>query len=256
MKYMGGKSSIAGEIVPFIHNYIMLNNINTYIEPFVGGANIIDKVQCKNRFGYDKNKYLIALYKHLQDGGELPEDVSRETYVDAREHFRLNDKYYPDWYIGAVGFLAGFNGRFYDGCYAEPGMCGTTFRDYYQESKKTVRNQIKSLLDVHFDCQDYKEVKASGALIYCDPPYAGTKGYLEVTKHFNHKEFWDTMREWSKNNIVLISEENAPDDFDIIWEKNIQRTIRAQDKSKVAHERLFIHHSINLGEVEYDNFDF
>lgn len=59
------------------------------------------------------------------------------------------------------------------------------------------------------------------------------------------------MREWSKNNIVLISEENAPDDFDILWEQEVSRTIRAQEKSK-ATEKLFIHHSLNEEQAGYD----
>lgn len=110
---------------------------------------------------------------------------------------------------------------------------------------------MKFLSDVHFASGNYKELNPSGALIYCDPPYAGTKGYLTITKEFNHKEFWDIMREWSKSNIVLISEENAPDDFDILWEQEVSRTIRAQEKSK-ATEKLFIHHSLNEEQAGYD----
>lgn len=251
MKYMGSKAKIADNILPFIHSYMVINNIDTYIEPFMGGCNMIDKVQATNRYAYDKNKYLVALFQHLQDGGELPEDVSREQYVDCRAHYRANDGYYPDWYLAAVGFLAGFNGRFYDGCYANPGWEGDHYRDYYQEAKRNILEQMRFLSDVHFASGNYKELNPSGALIYCDPPYAGTKGYLTITKEFNHKEFWDIMREWSKNNIVLISEENAPDDFDILWEQEVSRTIRAQEKSK-ATEKLFIHHSLNEEQAGYD----
>ena len=48
MKYMGSKSRIAKDIVPIIQKCINDNNIQVYIEPFVGGANIIDKI--KNSF--------------------------------------------------------------------------------------------------------------------------------------------------------------------------------------------------------------
>lgn len=252
MKYMGSKSKIAGSILPFIHSYIIMNNIDNYIEPFMGGCNMIDKVQCSNRYGYDKNKYLVALFKHLQNGGELPEDVSREQYCDCRAHYKVNDKYYEDWYLAAVGFIAGFNGRFYDGCYANPGWEGDHYRDYYQEAKRNILDQMKLLRDVKFDVADYKSLNPKNSLVYCDPPYAGTKGYLTITKDFNHKEFWDIMREWSKDNIVLISEENAPDDFDVLWEQEVSRTIRAQEKSKST-EKLFIHSSLNKNnDIGYD----
>ena len=58
MKYMGSKRRIAKEILP-----IILKNRKQgqyYVEPFVGGCNIIDKVD-GNRIGNDINKYLIAL---------------------------------------------------------------------------------------------------------------------------------------------------------------------------------------------------
>ena len=252
MKYMGSKSKIATNILPYIHSYMVVNNIDTYIEPFVGGCNMIDKVQCKNRYAYDINRYLIALFVYLQDGGELPEEVTHDQYLDCRAHFYLDDGYYPDWFIAAVGFLAGFNGRFYDGCYAHSGWEGEHFRDYYQESKRNIINQMKSLTDVKFDVADYKILEPHGALIYADPPYEGTKGYNnKATRGFNSPEFWDKVRHWSKDNIVLVSEENAPDDFDILWEQEVIRTIRATDK-KVKTEKLFIQSSINtdkLGDV-------
>ena len=68
---MGGKSRIAKYIVPIIQKCIDDNNLETYIEPFAGGLNVIDKVKCKSRYGYEKNKYLIALFKHLQNDGQL-----------------------------------------------------------------------------------------------------------------------------------------------------------------------------------------
>lgn len=251
MKYMGSKAGIASEILPFIHSYIVVNNLDTYIEPFVGGANMIDKVQCSNKLAYDKNKYLIALFKHLQNGGELPEDVSREQFEDCKVHYKMKDKYYEDWYLAAVGFLAGFNGRFFDGGYAKPSYEKDKYRDYYQEAKRNILEQVKSLTDVKFNVSDYKDLKPNNALVYMDPPYAGTQGYLTITKEFNHKEFWDIAREWSKNNIVLVSEESAPDDFDILWEQEVSRSLNAKNKSK-ATEKLFIHKSLNKDSIVYD----
>ena len=48
MKYMGSKSRVAKDIVSIIQKCIDDNNIETYVEPFVGGANIIDKINCKS----------------------------------------------------------------------------------------------------------------------------------------------------------------------------------------------------------------
>ena len=69
MKYMGSKSRIVRHIVPIIQDYIDKNGNSVYVEPFVGGANVIDKIKCEYRVGADINKYLIALFHHIQSGG-------------------------------------------------------------------------------------------------------------------------------------------------------------------------------------------
>ena len=53
---MGSKSRIAKYIVPIIQKYIDDTNCKYYLEPFVGGANVIDKIKCDTKIGSDKNK--------------------------------------------------------------------------------------------------------------------------------------------------------------------------------------------------------
>lgn len=43
MVYQGSKDRIAKFIVPIIQNYINAYHIKNYYEPFVGGANVIDR---------------------------------------------------------------------------------------------------------------------------------------------------------------------------------------------------------------------
>lgn len=74
---------------------------------------MIDKVNAKYRIASDKNEYLIALFRHLQAGGELPESVTREEYNAVREDYNAGGGKFPQWYIRAVGFLASYNGRFF-----------------------------------------------------------------------------------------------------------------------------------------------
>ena len=246
MKYMGSKSRISKYIIPIIQKYIDDNNIAQYLEPFCGGLNVFDKIQCDKKIAIDKHKYLIALFNHLKEGGGLPISVSKEEYSNVRS----NHDNYKDWYVGAVGFLASYNGRWFDGGYAKSGIektkNGERYRDYYQESKNNLLQQFEKLkIDfdkIDFKCNDYNNYKdrnIKGFLIYCDPPYKGTKEYSN-SKNFNHEDFWETVRLWSINNIVLISEENAPSDFECIWKQEVSRSIKATDKS-VSIEKLFIH---------------
>lgn len=238
---MGSKSRIAKYIVPIIQKCIDDNNLETYIEPFAGGCNVIDKIKCKSRYGYDKNKYLIALFKHLQSDGKLLPDVSRELYSEVRANYKNGD--YEDWYVGNIGFLASYNGRWFDGGYAQAGYektkTGQRYRDYYRESKDNIEAQIPYIKNVILDVKDYLDFTPdNNSMIYCDPPYANTKKFANAM-NFDYDKFWKKMREWSENNFVLVSELVAPDDFICIWSKDVQRSMKSTDNTMRAVEKLF-----------------
>ena len=85
MKYMGSKNRIAKDLAPIIQKYID-SGCKGYLEPFVGGANMIDKIDCDVKVGSDKNKYLIALLKYIVDNAaELPQEVTYEQYKRLKE---------------------------------------------------------------------------------------------------------------------------------------------------------------------------
>ncbi len=102
MKYMGSKSRIAKYIVPIIQQKIEESSITTYIEPFCGGCNVIDKVQCENKIASDNHKYLISMFQNLEKIKTFPEFVTKEHYSDVRNQFnnKPHEQEYPDWYVG------------------------------------------------------------------------------------------------------------------------------------------------------------
>lgn len=223
---MGSKAKITKYIVPIIQRKIDESGARYYVEPFAGGCNVIDKIKAEYRIASDSNKYLIALFQHLQDGGELPEHITR-----------------------AVGFLASYNGRFYDGGYAGYGKDKGRVRDYYRESRNNILMQMQQggIFGIDFSCRDYKSYTPQGCVIYCDPPYEGTKKYGNA-KDFDYLEFWETMRKWSRhNNIVLISELQAPDDFITIWEKEVDRSMKAKEHFR-ATEKLFMWGGVTVND--------
>jgi DNA adenine methylase len=240
MKYMGSKSRIKKNIVPILQKIIDDNEIKTYVEPFVGGANIIDAIKCERRIGGDTHEYLIALLKHVRDGGELPIEISKELYDDVRKN--KNTKKYEDWYVGAVGFLASFNGRYFDGGYAKPIVKKTgKIRSFYDEAKRNIEKQSSNLKGIEFLFCDYRYFSDfENCLIYCDIPYKNTKQF-STSKNFNHNIFWEWARQMSKKNIVIISESQAPDDFECIWEQEVSRTINTNNgNKKKSTEKYFI----------------
>lgn len=236
IKYVGSKSRVAKYIVPILQELIDTNKIEDYYEPFVGGGNIIDKIRCKNRYGSDINPYLIALFQNLDKLDTLPDMISAREYVRVRDAWRQGSKAYPMWYIGAVGFLASYNGKFFGG-YA--GIVHTktgVYRNYFDEAKRNLETQTPSLYNVVWTAQDYTALSdVKNALIYCDIPYQGTTGYKFP---FDHQAFWEWADKMSQNNILVVSEENAPDGWNILWEQPIKRTLDKTSRS-VAIEKLF-----------------
>ena len=238
MKYMGSKSKIKKHIVPILQHIIDSNNIEIYIEPFVGGANIIDSIRCNNKIGGDNNEALIELLKHVRDGGSLPKEITKELYDDVRSNKNTNK--YEKWFVGAIGFLSSYNGRYFDGGYAKTIITKSgTIRNYYDEAKRNILQQAKNLLDIEFKYGDYTQFSdVKNGLIYCDIPYKDKKQY-GTSKNFDYKAFWKWCEEMSKNNIIIVSEEQAPKNFKCIWKQEVTRTQNNNKRIK-ATEKLFV----------------
>lgn len=238
MKYMGSKSKVAKDIVPIIQRCINEGEFSSYAEPFVGGANVIDKISAGRKFGSDINTYLIELLKYVRDGGELLDTVDRDLYNFTRDIVNNTKRNtIPAWKVGCIGFLASYNGRFFDGGFATP----NGGRDYYQEAKGNILKQKPGLQDIEFVSCDYYDLDFYNTFLYLDPPYYGQKQYGSTI--FDTEKFWGWVREMcrpSKLNYVIVSEQEAPQDFKCVWEQRVTRTIKAKNKSG-AMEKMFIH---------------
>ena len=235
MKYMGSKARLAKHLLP-----IILENRKPkqyYVEPFVGGANMIDKVTGP-RIGSDANKYLIALWKELQNGW-VPKTYTKEEYYDVKANMEL---LYPLHVIGFVGFLCSYRGKWFAG-YAGETKTKEGIRDYQKEAVKNIMEQLPKLKNTQFVNFEYHELAIPRkSIIYCDPPYQGTTKYFI---DFDHVYFW----EWCKlktleGNQVFISEYAAPDNFRCVWEGKVKSQLSANGKSggtKISTEKLFIY---------------
>ena len=240
MKYLGSKNQIAKSIVPILQKCIDDNNITTYIEPFVGGANIIDKIECDNKIGSDTNKYLIALLNQLKkDPSLFPEELSREHYQDVKDDYKNNGTKYSDWYKGLVGFCGAFRGKFFDSCACYDYESQGKIRNNYKESLRNILKQRKNILDVNFLVSDYRKYEPSiysNCLFYCDIPYKGTYNY---NIEFDYESFYTWAKQISENNYIYISEYEMPNDFEMIYEQKKKMCLQSQSDRFVVTEKLF-----------------
>jgi len=222
---MGSKNRIAKYILP-----IMLAERNPdqwWVEPFVGGANMIDKVEGK-RIGSDNHKHLVALHKALQSGWIPPTEVEKEMYYEIKS----NQEKYSDELIGFVGFLCSFGGKWWGGYAAN--KKGDNYAD---RGSRVLTKQAKSFNGIDFRCCSYLELDIPpNSLIYCDPPYEGTTAYKGG---FDHEVFWQWCREkTSEGHIVFVSEYNSPTDFECVKEIE-HKTILDKNSQYKRVEKLF-----------------
>lgn len=232
---MGSKNRIAKHILPIILKD--RKEGQWYVEPFVGGANIIDKVEGK-RIGADSNEYLIALLQQCAEGKSesLSDKISENEY----NHIKNNKDEYSKAAVAHCGFNATFGAKWFGG-YARPRKITGYDRDVIC-GKNSLIKQMPLLKSVVFEHNRYENlVIPSNSIIYCDPPYEGTTKYKDS---FDHVLFWDWIRvKVKEGHKVFISEYNAPADFVSVWEKEILVSLVKDTATKKATEKLFIHES-------------
>ena len=221
MVFQGGKTRQAKHIAGIVNKCIKENNITNYYEPFVGGANIIQQINCNNLFANDLDEELIAFYQYIKEGG-LPVDfVSKEQYNDAKN----NPQKYDAWYRGNIKYMASFGGKPWGGYSGIDKRCGYT---KYEGSVKNFKKQIPKLQEINFTCGDYNNINFKpNSMIVCDPPYRNTTQYGKIK--FDSNKFDNWFREVSKEHFVILCEYTAPTDFTCFKKINVAKCLSAND---------------------------
>ena len=232
MRYLGGKTRNSKAITRILNQYRKPNQL--YIEPFCGGLSVAERMSGPMLLN-DYHQGLITLYKAIQnDTFEYPtRNLTVKDYKWYKENGSIKDPMYT-----AIGFGLSYAGKWwggYDSYYDNRGKEGETTRSLVNSLKKTF-SQIH-IKEATFDNKSYDELTLNNCLVYCDPPYANTTKYSGIDQ-FDHNKFWNTMRKWSENNTVIISEFNAPNDFKEIWSAPYKVQMCKNQQQVV--ERLFI----------------
>lgn len=233
MKYMGSKARHAKEILPII--LVDRAEGQWYVEPFVGGANVIDKVDGP-RIGADYNPYIIALWQAVADGWMPPDVVTEIEYAALKAEKRV------DALTSYAGFSLSFGGKFFGGYRRDvAGSAGSldNMKTQSRRSKQSLMKQAESLRGAKFIYAGYDQLEIPpNSIIYCDPPYQGTTGY--ATGAFDHGKFWKWCRDKvSEGHKVFVSEYTAPEDWVCVWSKEVNNTLVKDTGSKKGVERLF-----------------
>lgn len=236
IRYVGGKTRLAKEIAAIIQSYIQPRHTH-YYEPFFGGGSMAEYTKAfgLSRIASDNHCDLIYMYIMLQMGWMPPMHIPESLYNAVKDG--PFETMAQKALRGYVGFSMSFGGKYFGGFARDK----ASKRQFDVESYNRLVNHIPDLKGIYFHCMDYRHFFPidESMIIYADPPYAYALGYK--TGEFDTNAFWQTVRDWNnKGATVIISEYEAPDDFQIIWEtpyKTYGITLGAT-KDKV--ERLFM----------------
>ena len=229
--YTGGKARIGKKIFDAIVEYelkITGNNNCPYLEPFVGMGGVlfhVAKNQTRDIIACDYQKCITSFWQEIQSGW-LPSRISKEEYIRIKE----SNNHDADYAFAAYG--CSFMGSIWKMYY--PDFMERAIKRIHKKDYKNVMERV-----VFLDNKSYIEHNPHGMLIYCDPPYDNSKFDNRMSNlcDFESSVFWETMRKWSIDNIVIISERSAPDDFKSIYSFNRGNPF---NKTKIITEHLFI----------------
>lgn len=223
---MGSKRRLAKYILPIILKDRKPDQ--WFVEPFAGGCNITERVTGP-RIANDINYYVMATFREAVSFGWTPPNEIPELFY---KEIKDNKSKFPAELVGFVGITCSFGSRFFEG-YARNNR-GT---DYAQEGHNSLIKQVPKLANVVFRSQDYKGLYLpDSSIIYCDPPYKGRKGYRD----FDHDEFWQWARDrGAEGHQVFVSEYQAPDDFECIFEQEHVTKMNHKEEVQVV-EKLWV----------------
>jgi DNA adenine methylase len=233
MRYIGGKSRIAGKIAEAILSDTPERNC--YLEPFLGGGAVFAKTApfFSHTEASDSCPDLMLMWKRLRDGW-IPENyISEQDYNDLRNA-------QPSAWRGIAGFGASFGGKWLGG-YARGKKEDGTPRNYLDETVRNVLKIAPAMKKTLLYCMDYRLFDpCEGTVVYCDPPYAGTQEYGAV-ESFDSDEFWACMDYWRENGAhVYVSEYRAPDNWKVLAEFSSRRNLALPEQGRPERtERLF-----------------
>lgn len=237
--YHGGKQKIGreiAEVISTIYGHLKEENVEVkgYCEPFCGMLGVYQYVHSSLRDdpllrfnAGDINESLILMWKKAQKGWIPPVECSEERYNELKAQKR------PSAEKGFIGHQYSYGGQYFKGYRGK-----YKNKSQYKKASDNVRRMAKQMKDVVFTAGKYTQFSdLKNYIIYCDPPYMGSKEnyYFDEERNrlkFDHTSFWRWCLDLSKNNIVFVSDYRIPEEVDnnnknkikIVFSKKVKMT--------------------------------
>ena len=225
IKYNGAKGKCL-PIVPIIQSFIPSGGL--FHAPFCGSCKIEQYITHCRRVLTDNDPIIISLLKAIQNGWNPPSRVSERDY----KYWMKQRGVTTSPMMGFVGYGCSFGGRYFQG-YARSRK---GYVNFASQCRAGLLRQKPFLRDATFAVADYQEPiydddgksELIPDVIYCDPPYMGTKPVGGRLKRFNHFRFYKWAIAKAEHSIVLVSEYKMPVwvPHKVLWRMEVAAGIR------------------------------
>lgn len=234
-KYYGSKQRFHKLFCKTILDYVKDKEYNCIIEPFCGTsvtlAEFRKHVSCPI-YGSDQLTCLIVTLKAFQ-----AENFVCKSSITAEEFERLRTA--DD---DPMKVIVHSGASFY-GCFMRD-----KWNPYHNANLAKIAKRLAKkppqMKGIEFKCCDYKDWSDTiGSLLILDPPYVHGRDnntWPKNWKGFDNVEFWKWAEHMSENNIVIVAEYQAPENWECIWSKTFISNSR-WGKSRTKTEKLFVY---------------
>ena len=237
--YHGGKQKQGFKIATAIADKTQGISMVGYCEPFCGMCGVYRHIPqlLGDNICYlagDINESVIKMWSATQDGWKPPIECNEQEFNNISSNKTSSE------IRGFIGHACTFGGQYF-GSY-KSSRENTKHLQTQSERVQTIANELKNVFFSNGEYTQFSHLKRY--IIYCDPPYNSTENryYDEYgNKHnFDYSKFLEWCNMMSENNLVIISEYNQPDNFELFWSsKIVPNTLRG--RSTTGQEKLFIH---------------
>lgn len=198
LNYVGGKTKLLPQILP-----LFPENIDSFYDIFVGGANVLVNVEANRYIGYDIDKHVIDLLNMFKDKpyGDMIMKIdeiikhyqlsktNEEGYYQLRSDYNEKYKDNPTYLFMLISHAFNYQMRF-----NSKGSFNMPFgknRSYFSNNMKNNLIQFTAFLknnNIEFDNSSYTKILEQSFnendFIYVDPPY------LNTTAVYNENGGW------------------------------------------------------------------
>lgn len=244
VKWVGGKRSILGELVPRLPEHY-----GDYYEPFVGGGALFFSVQPDKAHLSDINLHLVLTYRAVRDNveGLIAMLKEHETKHNKTYYLRARKKLGSETNPTAIAALLIYlNKTCYNGLYRvnKAGEYNVPMGDYANPTivdEDTLRADSAVLKGAEIEQRNFTQIKPKkNAFYYLDPPYHETyDGYNgSGFGDEKHKELADFCKKVDETGgFFMLSNSDTPFVRSLYKGYTIEQVAASRSVSCKAHQR-------------------